>query len=91
MFARVGRIVAFLAVACGLAAIVGSFVVAPDVLSPGFDRTSLSFRQSTLWRSAGFFRVGLGSALRDESEARKIAPTCGSKTAGMLSDHGRLC
>jgi len=60
MGARVGRIVAFLAVACGLAAIVGSFVVAPDVLSPGFDRTSLSFRQSTLWRSAGFFGLVLG-------------------------------
>jgi len=63
MFARVGRIVAFLAVACGLAAIVGSFVVAPDVLSPGFDRTSLSFRQSTLWLSEGAALVFFGLVL----------------------------
>ena len=46
MFTKHGRIVGFVAVAIGFAAIIASFVVAPDVLSPEFDR--MSMKPSTL-------------------------------------------
>jgi cytosine/uracil/thiamine/allantoin permease len=62
VFTKIGRIVGFLAIALGLAAIVGSFAIAPDVLAPDFNRNSLN--QSTLWLSQGsvllFFGLVLG-------------------------------
>ncbi|KHQ52192.1 hypothetical protein [Mameliella alba] len=61
MFTKFGRIVAFVAVAIGIAAIIGSFVVAPDVLAPEFDR--MSMKQSTLWLSQGSTLVFFGLAL----------------------------
>ncbi len=63
MFTKIGFIVGFLAAAFGFAAIIGSFVMAPDVLSPEFDRKSLAFRQSTLWLNQGSMLVFYGLAL----------------------------
>lgn len=61
MFTTVGRIVSFVAIAIGLAGIIGSFVVAPDVLSPEIDRMSL--KQSGLWLSQGATLVFFGFVL----------------------------
>ena len=61
MFTKIGRIVAYIAVIIGLVAIIGSFVVAPDVLSPDFKRSSM--RQSTLWLGQGSALVYLGLVL----------------------------
>lgn len=62
MFTKFGRIVGFVAVFIGIVAIIGSFVVAPDLLAPEFDR--MSMKQSTLWLSQGstliFFGLVLG-------------------------------
>lgn len=61
MFTKVGRIAGFVSVSIGLAAIIGSFVVAPDMLSPDFDR--MSMKQSTLWMSEGATLVFCGLVL----------------------------
>jgi hypothetical protein len=62
MFTKIGRIVGIVAVALGSLAIIGSFIMAPDVLSPEIDRPSL--KQSALWLSQGsmllFFGLVLG-------------------------------
>lgn len=63
MFTKLGRIVGFLAVALGSIAIVGSWFVVPDVLSPDFDRTSLGFRQASLWATQGSVLVFFGLVL----------------------------
>ncbi|GAA6147752.1 hypothetical protein NBRC116586_08140 [Pseudooceanicola nitratireducens] len=61
MFTKFGRIAGIGAVAIGIAAIIGSFVVAPDVLAADFDRTSME--QSTLWFSQGSALVFFGLVL----------------------------
>lgn len=61
MFTKFGRIVGFVAVSIGFAAIIGSFIVAPDVLSVEFDRKSM--KQSTLWLSQGSTLVFFGFVL----------------------------
>ena len=63
MFTKIGRIVGFLAIAFGFAGIIASFVMAPDVLSPEFDRASFSFRQSALWLTQSSTLVFFGSVL----------------------------
>ena len=77
MFTKFGRIVGFVAVAIGLAAIVGSFVVAPDMLSPELDRRSLA--QSTLWLSQGstlvFFGLVLGVLCEISVKLEKLQRT----------------
>ncbi|WP_141194802.1 EscU/YscU/HrcU family type III secretion system export apparatus switch protein [Maliponia aquimaris] len=61
MFTRLGRVVGFVAVVLGIVAIIGSFVVAPDVLAPDFDR--ISMKQSTLWLRQGSTLVFFGLVL----------------------------
>ena len=63
MFTKFGRIVGFLAIAFGLLAIIGSLVVAPDVMSPAFDRKSLAWRQHMLWVDQGSMLVFFGLVL----------------------------
>lgn len=61
MFTKIGRIVGFLAVILGFGGIIGSFVVAPDMMSPEFTRMSLE--QSSLWLSQGALLVFCGLSL----------------------------
>jgi len=61
MFTRIGKVVSVIAVILGLAAIVASFVVAPDISSPEFSRASMA--QSTLWLSQGAALVFSGLVL----------------------------
>jgi len=61
VFTKFGRIAGVGAVAIGIVAIIGSFVVAPDVLAPDFDRTSMA--QSALWLSQGSALVFFGLVL----------------------------
>jgi hypothetical protein len=63
MFTRIGRIVGFVAVALGFAAIVGSFFFPSDVLSAEFDQKSFNFRQSTLLLKQGSIIVFVGLVL----------------------------
>jgi hypothetical protein len=61
MFTSIGWFVGLLAVIIGFVAIIASFFVAPDVLSPDFNRASM--KQSTLWMSQGATMVFFGSIL----------------------------
>lgn len=61
MYTRIGKIVAFIATALGIAGIVGSFLVAPDIYAPDFERGS--FEQSTLWMRQASILVAMGALL----------------------------
>lgn len=61
MFTTVGRIVSIVSIAIGFAAVIGSFLVAPDMLSPEVDR--ISVKQSGLWLSQGATLVFCGLVL----------------------------
>ncbi|SNR38159.1 hypothetical protein [Puniceibacterium sediminis] len=63
MFTRIGRIVGFVAVALGFAAIIGAFFFPVDLFSPEFDRTAFNFRQSTALFSQGSILVFFGLVL----------------------------
>ena len=61
MFTKIGRVVGVISVLLGVAAIVGSFVVAPDMLSSGYDR--MSMKQSALWLGQGSVLIFCGLVL----------------------------
>jgi len=61
MFTKLGRIASYLAVALGLGAIIGAFIVAPDIYAPDFDRADM--RQSSLWMKEGATLAFLGLVL----------------------------
>lgn len=66
MFTKFGRIVGYVAIIIGIVAIIGSIIVAPDMLGPEFDR--MSVKQSGLWMSQGSTLIFCGLVLGILSE-----------------------
>ena len=66
MFTTLGYVASFFALGIGVAAIVGAFIVAPDMFAPDFDR--MDMRQSTLWMRQGATLIFLGLVLGELCE-----------------------